>query len=282
MSARPRDLTPDRSARHLFGAEMRRLREAAGMSLDALGEVLKYGKSSLHRFETAQTMVPPDLPTKLDTAFGTDGLFGKLYELARKEVHPDRYRRRMELEAQARVINEYAGHVVPGLVQTDPYARALFRVSNPQAIPEEIEDKVSARLSRQALLRAEPPPELSIILDETVLRRVVGGPAVMREQLATLLPLVDGPATVIQVMPFSHGAHALLGGSLTLMTLEKGAVIAYEESIDTGNLLEDPIEATARRRAYDRMRAHALSPTDSAALIRSTMEALPHEHHTRT
>ncbi|MEU3958621.1 Scr1 family TA system antitoxin-like transcriptional regulator [Streptomyces buecherae] len=111
-------------------------------------------------------MVPPDLPVKLDAAFGTDGLFGKLYELARKEVHPDRYRRR-----------------------------------------------------RQALLRAEPPPELSIILAETVLRRVVGGFAVMREQLATLLPLVDGPATVIQVMSFSHGAHALLGGSLTLMTL---------------------------------------------------------------
>ncbi|MFE6777530.1 helix-turn-helix domain-containing protein [Streptomyces sp. NPDC057702] len=275
MSARPRHLTPDKSARHLFGAEMRRLRETAGMTLDALAEIVRYSKSSLHRFETAESVLPPDLPAKLDAAFGTDGLFGRLYGLARKEVHPDRYRRRMELEAQATAISEYAGHVVPGLVQTGGYSRALFRVSNPQASPEDIEDKVTTRLGRQALLRSDPAPELSVILDETVLHRSVGGPAVMREQLAYLLPLVDGPATVIQVMPFSHGEHALLGGSLTLMTLGKGTLVAYEESIDTGSLLEDPLDAATRRRAYDRMRAHALSPKESAVLIRSTMEALP-------
>ncbi|WEV26709.1 helix-turn-helix transcriptional regulator [Streptomyces sp. 71268] len=274
MSARPRDLTPDRSARHLFGAEMRRLREAAGMSLDALGDVLKYGKSSLHRFETAQTMVPPDLPTKLDAAFGTDGLFGKLYELARKEVHPDRYRRRMELEAQARVINEYAGHTVPGLMQTRGYARALLHVGHPHATSDEVEGLVAARLGRQTSLQADPPPELSVILDEAVLRRTVGGPLVMHEQLASLLPLVDGPATVIQVLPFSHGEHPFLGGSLTLMTVGRGDVAAYEESIATGHLLEDPEGVAVRCRAYDRMRAHALSPEESAALIRSTMEAL--------
>lgn len=275
MSARPRHLTPDRSARHLFGAEMRRLREAAGITLEGLADIVKYSKSSLHRFETAEAMIPPDLPAKLDAAFGTDGLFGRLYGLARKEVHPDRYRRRMDLEAQARVISEYAGHIVPGLVQTEGYARALFRVSNPQATQEEIEDKVSARLGRQALLRTDAPPELSVILDETVLRRAVGGPGVMREQLAALLPLVDAPSTVIQVLPFSHGEHALLGGSLTLLTLSKGQVAAYEESIATGHLLEDPEGVASRCRAYDRMRAHALSPKESRAFIRSTMEALP-------
>ncbi|MFF0447013.1 Scr1 family TA system antitoxin-like transcriptional regulator [Streptomyces sp. NPDC004609] len=274
MVARSRELTPDRSARDLFGSEMRRLRTAAGMSLERLADVLKYSKSSLARFETAESMIPPDLPAKLDAAFGTD-LFEKLYSLARKEIHPDQYRRRMELEARARVIAEYLGHVVPGLLQTEDYARALFRAHMPEASPDTIQDLVTARLSRQDLLRGARPPHYSAILDEAVLRRPVGGPAVMRAQLAALLPLVDSPTTMIQVLPFEHGEHSLLGGTLTLLTLENRSAVAYEESIATGTLFEDPEKVGARERAYELMRASALSPRETTALIRSTMEALP-------
>ncbi|MET9485149.1 helix-turn-helix transcriptional regulator [Streptomyces sp. NPDC006638] len=276
MAPRPRELTPDRSARHLFGSEMRRHRELGGMSLESLAGVLRYAKSSLARYETADAMIPPDLPARLDAAFGTDGLFEKLYGLAKYEIHPDKYRRRMELEARARVIDQYAGQLVPGLVQTEGYARALFRVTNPRATSEAIEEKVAARMGRQALLTATPGPDLSMILDEAVVRRSVGGPAVMRNQLARLCDLVDTPTTTVQLLPFCHGEHALLGGgTLTLMTLDDKSSVVYEEGLTSGTLVEEPETVRTRRRDYDLMRAYALSPRDTAAHIRSAMEALP-------
>ncbi|MFI5758254.1 Scr1 family TA system antitoxin-like transcriptional regulator [Streptomyces sp. NPDC051569] len=274
--ARPaRELTPDLSARHLFGAKMRSFREKAGLTLEGLAGVVLVSKSHLSRIETAEYMPPRELPAQLDVAFGTDGIFEELYGLARKEIHPDKYRRRMELEARARVIDHYAGQIVPGLVQTEEYARALFRVSNPKAASDEIEQKVMARLSRQALLVGACAPDLSMILDEAVIRRSVGGPTVMRAQLARLAELVDTPTSTVQILPFEHGEHALLGGMLTLMTLDDKSSVAYEESMTTGTLLEEPERVRTLRRAYDLMRAYALSPRETAAFIRSAMEALP-------
>ncbi|MEO3974109.1 helix-turn-helix transcriptional regulator [Streptomyces sp. CAU 1734] len=275
MVARSRELTPDRSARHLFGAEMRRLRLEAGMSLDRLADVLKYGKTSLHRFETAESMIPPDLAPKLDAAFGAGKFFEKLYVLARKEIHPDQFRRRMELETRARVIEEYSGQLVPGLAQTEDYARALFTLHNPRASADSIQDLVTARMSRQTTLRSENPPDHSMILDEEVLRRSFGGAAVMYAQLAYLAEIALTPTGMVQVVPFSLGGHALTGGSLALLTLDDGTRVAWEESISTGTLLEESEGVARRKRAYDRLRACALPPQESAALIRSVMEALP-------
>lgn len=245
------------------------------MSLEKLAGELKSSKSVLARIEAAEAVIPPDLPAQLDRVFDADDLFAVLYELAKTEIHPDRYRRRMALEARALVIDEYAGHTVPGLVQTEDYARALLRIGNPKATLDEIEEMVAARMSRQDLLRADPAPDLSMILDEAVLRRPIGGAAVMRAQFAALLALVDTSTSVVQVLPYQHGEHALLGGSMTLLTLDDGSAIAYEESIRTGTLIEDPEGVVPRRRAYDLLRAYALSPQTTAALIRDVMEALP-------
>ncbi len=245
------------------------------MSLEQLADVVNFSKSHLARIELAEYMPPPDLPARLDAAFDTDGLFGRLYSIARREVHPDKYRRRMELEARARIIEEYAGHIVPGIVQTEAYARALFLASNPKATADAIEERVAARMSRQEVLRSSPAPDVSIILDEAVIRRPVGGPDVMRAQLSLLIDMVDTPTSVVQVLPFAHGEHGLLGGTLTLMTLDDDTRVAYEESIDTGQLLEDPESVSTRHRAYDLLRAYALSPLQTVAFIRSAMETLP-------
>lgn len=274
MPARPRELRPDRSARDLFGAEMRRFREDAELTLERLGAIVGYSKSALSRVETAECMIAPDLPAALDATFVTGGLFEKLYAIARKEVHPDRYRRQMELEERAVVFETFAGHLVPGMLQTEDYARQLFRDHNPAAKPEEIEDKVLARMGRKKLFQREPALFYGAILDESVVRRPVGGPKVMRAQLAALLEMVDGPHSIIQVMPISRGSHALLGGTLNLLTLEDRTGVAYEESIDTGTLMEDKERFTVRRRAYDRLRAHALGPLETADLIRDSMEKL--------
>ncbi|MDI5966181.1 DUF5753 domain-containing protein [Streptomyces sp. SL13] len=275
MPARPRELRPDRSARDLFGAEMRRHRAQECMSLERLGVIVGFSKSVLSRVETADAMMAPDLPSRLDATFHTDGIFERLYALARNEVHPDRYRRRMDLERRAKVIDEYGGQVVPGLAQTPKYALALFRASNPEAAEGENEERVLVRMARQGMFDDHLGPYLNMVLDEAVLRRPVGGPEVMRDQLAALLKLVNTPRSLVQVLPFSHGEHFFLGGSVTLMTLDDGTAVAYEESIDIGALLEDKENVTARRRAYDRLRAHALSPLETAELIRDVMEALP-------
>ncbi|MFJ6216741.1 helix-turn-helix transcriptional regulator [Streptomyces sp. NPDC092296] len=275
MARPPRQLTPDRSARHLFGAEIRRYRELANMNLDRLAEVVKYSRSHLSRIEVADSMIPPDLPSALDAAFGTDGLFGRLYGIARHEIHPDRYRRRMEMETRARSIGCYAGQVVPGLLQTEEYARDLFEVSNPEATKEEIDEMVAVRLGRQALLRGDRAPHLSVILDEASILRPVGGHDIMCAQLELLAQQVHTSSCVIQLLPFAHGSHALMGGQLDLLTLDDGTSVAYEESIATGQLLEDTVRVTARIRAYDLLRAYALSPTDTAAFIRKVMKGLP-------
>ncbi|MDT3399079.1 helix-turn-helix transcriptional regulator [Streptomyces sp. B1866] len=273
MGRRLRELTPGRSGRHFFGSEVRRRREQAGMTQDQLAKVIQSSSSHVSRVEVADYMPPEDMPARLDAAFGTDGIFGRLYELVRQEIHPDQYRRSLALEAQALVIEEYAGHTVPGIVQTEDYARELFRKFDPTATDEAINQLVEARMSRRARLRVPNPPRLSLILDEAVIKREVGGPEVMRRQLADLIDLADTPTTDVQVLPFAHGAHGLLGGSLTLLTLED-AMVAYEESITTGFLHEDPEFVRNCRRNYDRIRAYALSPTDSAAMIRSVMEEL--------
>lgn len=274
MPAKAGALTPDRSVRHLFGSEMRRLRLEADMSLAALADVVRYGKSSLARFETAEAMIPPDLPSKLDAAFGTDGLFAKLYRLARKEIHPDQFRRRMELETRAQLIEEYAGQLVPGIVQTEGYARALFEVANPQASANDIDELLTARMGRQTVLHGDPPTELSLILDEAVIRRQFGSAEVMRGQLQHLAGLTMTPTTTVQVLPFDHGGHALVGGTLTLLTQDDGTQVAYEESISTGTLIEEWDGVVHRRRGYDLLRSCALSPRQSEALIRTAMEGL--------
>ncbi|AXI80556.1 XRE family transcriptional regulator [Peterkaempfera bronchialis] len=163
---------------------------------------------------------------------------------------------------------------MPGLVQTQAYALALFKEHDRQATADAISGLWAARRSRQDLLKAPAPPHLSMILDEAVIRRPIGGPMVMREQLALLVGLADTPSTVMQVLPFRHGEHPLLGGSLTIFTFSGGTAAAYEESIGTGTLLESSEAVDKRRRDYDRLRAHALPPRMSRGLIKEAMEAL--------
>jgi transcriptional regulator with XRE-family HTH domain len=277
----PRELTPFRSNRDFYGAELRRLRTETGLSLEELAGKIPASRAHLSRVETAQVLPPPGLSTSLDTFFDTGGHFARLEELVRHslEIHPVQFRRRMELERRARLIREYAGVIVPGLLQIAAYARALFRASNPDASPEEIEDKVAARLGRQELLRANTPPDYACVIDEAVLVRPVGGPAVMREQLARLADAVDTPSTTVQLLPGAHGEHALMGSGLTLLTLDTGLAVAHEEGIEIGTLLEGPAGVTARQRAYDLVRSYALSPKETAEFIRSAMEELPNEHH---
>ncbi|MFP8960770.1 helix-turn-helix domain-containing protein [Streptomyces nanhaiensis] len=272
MAAITRELDPFRSARDLYGAELRRQRQLAGLSLDRLSEVVNYSKTHLHGIEIAERLPLPPISSKLDAAFGTGGLFEGLWRIVQQERYPDRYRQFMELADQATDIHEYAGHLVPGLLQTEAYARAVLRVGAPEASEEEIERKVALRLERQVRLREPDGPHLWAVLEEAVLRRPVGGPATMRGQLAELLVLAESPHVGIQVLPFAHGEHTLLAAPLTLLHLPGHKVITYFEGRYDGYLAEEPNEVKQHQRAYDLLRASALPPQDSAAMIEAAME----------
>ncbi|MEU5592276.1 helix-turn-helix transcriptional regulator [Streptomyces sp. NPDC020298] len=271
MTFKPQTLTPYLSARHYFGAEQRRHREVAGLSLVQLAGIVNSSKSTLARIETAELMPPPDLPDRLDAAFGSDRHFHGLYELAKREAHPDQYRRFMDFEAQAEVIENFGAQALPGLLQTREYAEA--QLSLQEELPrEKVEELVNARMSRKDRLHSSQRPLRWAIIDEAALRRPVGDSECMHKQLASLLTQVDTPDSKVQVMPFSAGAHYLTGGALTLLTLPNGSTMAYEEGIELGHLYEDRESTKKWRRRYEVLRANALSPAASAELIRQAME----------
>ncbi|GLV74668.1 Scr1 family TA system antitoxin-like transcriptional regulator [Streptomyces hygroscopicus] len=272
MPFQPRELFPDRSARDLFGAEIRRHREKADMSLRRLSEVLNYSKSHLARIEAAESLPYDDLPAKLDACFGTDGLFARLYALAKNEPFPGKYRRVVEVESRAILIEEYACATIPGLLQTAELARASLRIGHRHAPDAEIDALVKARLDRQARLDQPHPPECWFIVDEAALRRPAGGPEVMRRQMESLLESGTHPYVTLQVLPFSAGHHVEAGNSLVLYTLPDEPMLAYRESSRFGMVIDDNDVVTKLRKNYDLLRAMALSPRDSEAMIRAMLK----------
>ncbi|MEV6317091.1 helix-turn-helix transcriptional regulator [Streptomyces sp. NPDC051776] len=273
MTFEPRELTPDRSARDLFGAEVRRHRIKTGMSLRRLSEVLNYSKSHLARIESAESLPYDDLPSSLDACFGTDGFFVALHQLAKKEPFPGKFRRVIEIESRASVIEQYQSAAAPGLLQTPAYATRLMRGVQPHAPEAEIEAMVSARIDRQKRLKGIKPPRCWFVLDEAVLRRPIGGARIMRDQLNRLISCAAEPSITLQILPFVAGEHPeLLGGSLTLYTLPDQPLVAYEEGSRSGTIIEDRSGVAERRESYDLLRAMALSPRESEALIRAALE----------
>ncbi|WP_407550143.1 helix-turn-helix transcriptional regulator [Streptomyces sp. Pv4-95] len=273
MKFQPHDLSPERSARDLFGARLRHHREKADLSLRRLAEVLNYSKSHLARIERAESLPYDDLPSKLDTCFGTEGLFVSLYELARREPFPGKYRRVMEIESRAAVIETFVSAAVHGLLQTPEYAEQLMRGVHPHAPDPEIDSMVQARINRQARLDHAKPPRYWCILGEAVLRCPVGGPWVMHHQLSSLIERGTAPHITLQVLPFTVGQHPMmLGGSLELFTVPDEPPVAYEEGSRSGALVEHREAVAESRESYDLLRAMALSPRDSEAMIRAAME----------
>ncbi|WP_030799529.1 helix-turn-helix domain-containing protein [Streptomyces sp. NRRL S-337] len=254
-----------RSARELFPE--RRLNQTQ------LARMVRVSKSTISRVEICEGPIPPDLPPLLDQVFSTDGLFKRLYEQIAAGTYAEHSRRRIILEPRARAIAEWSPTLVPGLLQTAAYARAQFRAADPRATERELVHKVGSRLARQDILRGSSPPDLSVVVCESVLRRNVGGPKVRRDQLAALLWYGSQPTTVLQVLPFSANAPELLDGSLSILTMPGGGNVLFTEGLRSGTVIEDPATVRHLSRSYDALRASALSREASTDLIRELMEA---------
>ncbi|EME97993.1 helix-turn-helix transcriptional regulator [Streptomyces mobaraensis NBRC 13819 = DSM 40847] len=260
-----------------FGRELKRRREAAKLSQDELGRRVICSGSYIGQFEKALRKPQLEIAVRLDAVLGTDGLFARMCEeLIDNPSYADCFREVAYLQGLATSIREYAPIFVPGLLQTAAYARAVFLGGHPFASEEDIESRVTNRLARARILRDPTKPLLWALLDESVIRRKVGGAAAMHEQLSHIAALVRRRHIGLQVLPFDAGAP-LLDGALTLMAFEDVPPVAYSEGHLSGNLLDDPSVVEECERSYDFATAVALSPAESLSLITSVAEEYGHE-----
>lgn len=218
-----------------------------------------------------------DQAQKFDEILHADGFFVRNCVALKKSKYPDHFAEAAEAEAVAKTIKEYAPQLIPGLPQTEAYARAVFRAYQPTAPENVIDDLTTVRLDRAHLLSDPTTPLVWAVLDEAVLRREVGGPAVMAEALRHILKLAREHRIIAQVLPYSAGGHAAMASSLKLMAFSDAPPLAYLESLGSGQLLDDPATVTEYELTYDLLVASALSPEASLALIESVAEDHAHE-----
>jgi transcriptional regulator with XRE-family HTH domain len=267
----PKSLDGSANPRAFFGAELRRLRIAAGLTQERLGALVYLSGDTIAKVEKAVRAPTEELAQRLDAALGTDGHFQRLYELAEQSSkHPQFFALHAELERTAQRIEEFSPYLVPGLIQTESYAREIFRAFWPYLPDEQVNHKVKARLDRAALLANDV--EYWAVLDEMVLNEPGLPPGVMREQVQHIVALIQDHRAIVQVLPRTAGMHALRSGPLTILTLPDSTPVAYVEAPHTGQLLDSAEQVRACRLSYDLVRAAALPPQASLELIESALE----------
>ncbi|MFJ1549607.1 Scr1 family TA system antitoxin-like transcriptional regulator [Streptomyces sp. NPDC088246] len=278
----PKDLDPYTDARSFYGSELRRLREAAGMSQSELGDRVFCSGTYIGLFEMAERRPQEDMSRAFDELLGSGEHLQRLCRLARKSKVASYFADAAELQLQASSIESYTSMVVLGLLQTESYARALTRAAHPFADAQVIEGHVKTRMERTSLLDSPTAPVLWVVLHEAALLLPVGGPAVMAEQLDHLAEqIASRPRVVTQVLPFSAGAHPFLHSSMTLMQFTDAPSIVYTESAYSGQLVEEPRLVEQYRSAYDLARAVALSPETSLdRIVSAAKEFATDERHT--
>ncbi|MFD9166280.1 Scr1 family TA system antitoxin-like transcriptional regulator [Streptomyces sp. NPDC059558] len=274
-----KNLDPSSSPRALLGAELRVARERAGMSQAELGERLFVSGSFIGQLEAGTRRMHLEFARQIDEILGTGGFFVRNCEAAAESKYPDHFAEAAEAEARAREIREYAPQLIPGLLQTEAYAREVFQAGHPTATEERIDELVTNRLARAALLNQPTTPLLWCVLDEAVLRRAGDNPAVRVEALRHIASLMRARRIIVQVLPFSAGLHAAMGGAIKLMSFDDAPPLSYAEGMGTGLLFDDPATVAHHTLTYDLLTANALSPRKSLALIESVAEDYEHDQH---
>lgn len=268
--------------RRRLGAELRRLRDSAGYKLEEVAGMLGVAPSTLSRIETGKAPTKSAYLSRLLELYQvTDaGQRQILVDMAREghrkgwwaaydDVLPSGLGVYVGLEAEASGLRSYEIGVVHGLLQTTDYARAILRASAPRHTADQIERLVDLRMERQRRLDDNPPLDLWVIHDEAVIRRTVGGPVVMRHQLAHLLVAAGLPGVTLQVLPFDTGAHAGHDGPFSIVEFHdrSDSEVVYVESTAGPIYLEKDREVRASAEVFDRLRAAALPPEASLDLI---------------
>jgi transcriptional regulator with XRE-family HTH domain len=273
--------------RRRLGTELRRLRELAGLTCEQAGDHLGCSASKISRIETAR------VPARVADVQALCALYrageehsGVLVSLARESktqgwwqrfdsALPDWFTTYVGLEAEAVSIRTYEIQLVPGLLQTEAYARALFESAELSA-PEEVESAVAIRRSRQEILRGESPPRYWAVLSEAALHRLVGGPAIMRDQLYHLIDMNELRNVTIQVIPACAGAHPGMCTPFVILSFPDRAdpEVTFVDYLTGALYLEKPEEVDQYNLTFNHLVAAAVSPVQSIDLIRATAKQL--------
>ncbi|WP_177246297.1 helix-turn-helix domain-containing protein [Actinacidiphila alni] len=267
----------------VLGKRLQDLRERAGLSFEQAGQALDVTHATIRRMEKAEVGLKIPYVEKLLVTYGITAPdeIGGFLALAReanrpgwwhsfRDVLPDWFSAFVSLEGEASVIRAYEPHYVPGLLQTPAYARAVLRAGLPHAAADEIERLVALRVERQALVRrTEKPPLLWVVMDETVLRRPIGGRQVMREQMDALAAATELQNVRLQVMPFAMGPHPAMYGPFHIFRFQLQEIpdIAYSESLVGGVYFDERDDVTTFLEALDRMCAQAAPAQSTKAIL---------------
>jgi len=275
--------------RRRLALELRRLREAAGLTCEEVADHLECSASKISRVETGRVSVSPrDVRDMLDLYSVPATQRESLVQLARDSrqkgwwhAFSDTMQRQFAtyigLESAASEIRIYEISLIPELLQTEGYARAVIRSGMMNSPGEDVERQVALRMARQpAITRTDDPPKVCAVLDEAALRRQVGGADVMRRQLEHLLTQAALPNVAIQVVPFGGGAHPAMGRPFIILVFPErvDTDVVYLEDLTTALYLEDVAEVDRYNVFFNHLRATALSFGDSSVLITSVLKEM--------
>jgi hypothetical protein len=275
--------------RILLGAQLRRLREAKGISLAEAGDVIRASHSKISRLETGRVGFKDRDIADLLTRYGVvdEQEREALQALALRanapgwwhnysDILPSWFETYVGLEDAATQIRAYEVQFVPGLLQTWDYARAVTLLGHADASAGEIERRVNLRMARQDVLSKEHPPNVWAVLDEAVLRRSVGGPDIMREQLKHLVNAAKWPHVTIQVIPFQAGGHAAAGGPFSILRFAEPDLpdVVYLEQLTSALYLDKPEAVDSYLAVMERVCIEAATPAESTRAIRAFLQEL--------
>jgi transcriptional regulator with XRE-family HTH domain len=264
--------------RRRLAQELRRLREAADLTIDQVAEALECSRSKISRIENAQVKAAPrDVRDMLSIYRVSGQKQDDLVQLAREARQESWWRLFSDLpityaafEAEAASICMFAALVLPGLFQTRDYARAVFRALKVELQPAEIEHRVDFRMARQSVLNQAQPPNLLVLIDEAALRRPVGGRGVMDEQLRHLIECAQLPNVSLRIIPFEAGEHAGMDGGFSILIFPDPAdpdTVYLENPLDDDQYTDETEKVRQYHLTFGHLRDVALSPESSLEFL---------------
>lgn len=258
--------------RRRFAEELRALRSQHKQSFRSLGEIVGWDPTMFQKMECGETLGGPEVVQALDVHYKTGTMLLTLWELAMgdKSQFREQYRRYMLLESEAISLWHNGVSVLPGLLQTDGYARELIAATG--TVGEELDQQVKARASRRELLEGKQCPAFRTILSEAVLRMPLRDDQERRKQLEHLTEASNQPHITIQVVPYVVGPHALTNTDVMFLRLTDSRTVAYTENDIGGELIPEASRVEELQRRYDKVRDLALSPAESRAFIMQRLE----------
>ena len=256
------------SAMSKFAKQLQGWRTKRGWTQVELAEKLGYSNALVSQIEQQQKASSADFAAKCDEVFDTPETFADLQELVAREAWPSYFAPVIDAETRATQVHEWDQRVIPGLLQTEDYARSVIKAGQPRISPDDLERKVSSRLERQAIfLRESDRPMYWVVVHEGVLRHVVGSPEIMCAQLDRLIEAAESPDIIIQVLPYSAGDHPGTDGPVKVFDFAGAPSSGYTECNGGGMIIEQPEQVAGLVTTMSLIRAAALSPRESRNCI---------------